>query len=76
MNYETRRKELIGKRVRSTVDEFGGAMYAIGQEGTVLADENVQDERVEPDTVWVQWDSPSLLDGIWVIRLDDLEVVE
>jgi len=38
MNYEQRRKSLVGKRIRSTISELGGLMYAKGQEGTVLDD--------------------------------------
>lgn len=65
-----------GTRVRALVSEGDGKMYRVGQEGVVLADEDVDYERVERDTVWVEWDPPSIFDRIWVISVSDAEVIE
>ena len=64
-----------GTRVRALVSEGDGKMYRAGQEGVVLADENVGHEREERDTVWVEWDPPSIFDRIWVISVYDVEVI-
>jgi hypothetical protein len=64
-----------GTRVRALVSEGDGFMYSVGQEGIVLADEEVDHVRYESNAVWVEWDPPSIFDRVWVIDVNDAEVI-
>lgn len=64
-----------GTRVRALVSEGDGKLYSVGQEGVVLADEDVSHERFERTTVWVKWDPPSFDDRVWVIDASDVEII-
>jgi hypothetical protein len=64
-----------GTRIRALVSGDGGRMYSAGQEGVVLADEDVIHPRHSPTAVWVEWDPPSIFDRVWVIDVNDAEVI-